>query len=258
MLGMGFFYFSRTLICLLALLPVRDFLPAATRPEPTPGPGMHKLEMVLGNGGILRYGLFVPARAWEKEDPPLILALHYGGRLTPFYGYDFMALLLEPAFRRFGALVVAPDCPGPDWTGPETQAVLLEFMQRIRDIYPYDQQRLVVCGFSMGGRGAWNLLIKQSDLFSAAIVLAAPLAGVDLDAVPRVPVYLIHGASDEIIPPATIRAAFRYLQKKKHPVKLAILPQTGHYSTAAYVPALAATRNWLRGAWKNRDDSRSY
>ena len=49
------------------------------------------MELELKGGGVLRFAISVPEQTAEKV--PLVLALHYGGEVTPFYGKAYMGVI---------------------------------------------------------------------------------------------------------------------------------------------------------------------
>ena len=99
---------------------------------------------------------------------PLILALHYGGEVTPFYSKEYLNLLVKPALKNLGAIITAPDCPGEGWANPDVEKALLEFLEIISKEYNIDPNRIIITGYSMGGLGTWYLASRHSEIFSAA------------------------------------------------------------------------------------------
>jgi predicted peptidase len=63
-----------------------------------------------------------------------------------------------------------------------------------------DADRVSVFGFSMGGFGAWELLIRRPDLFSAAVICAAGGAPASADKVLNIDIRAYHGKADETVP----------------------------------------------------------
>ena len=50
------------------------------------GPGLHQEEHTLGDGTAFRFTISVPKGYSKRKKAPLVLALHYGGEVEPFYG----------------------------------------------------------------------------------------------------------------------------------------------------------------------------
>lgn len=200
----------------------------------------------------MRTAVFEPPAAGKAKTRPLILALHYGGDVTPGYGAEFAELLVLPALKELGAVILAPDCPGRGWTDPvseEAVVALVEWAKRTRSV---DMRRVAVTGFSMGGIGTYRLAARHPEVFRAAVPVAGVPDEADLEAAARVPLYIIHGEADEIIPLDEVRPALEALQKRGSDVRVVIVPGLSHYRTSAYVPALKKAAGWLKRTWKSR------
>jgi poly(3-hydroxybutyrate) depolymerase len=85
----------------------------------------------------------------------------------------------------------------------------------IREQYTIDDDRIYLMGHSMGGMGAYYLGAKYNDIW-AAIAPIAGLGGIaseeDAERYKSIPMLLLHGEKDSIIPPATSRQATMHLQ----------------------------------------------
>ena len=126
----------------------------------------------LSGGEEMLYGISLPAGYdSESSDPrPLILALHPGGR-APYYGSNFMRQIVEPALRGWGAVIVAPDVPAPSWANEDSEQAVLALLDDVLENHTIDRARILVTGFSMGGRGTWYMATRHADLFTGAIRL---------------------------------------------------------------------------------------
>src|SRR3954470_13385084 len=78
--------------------------------------GIHEQTADLPSGRTLRYTVLVPDGYDPKTPVPVVVALHYGGEVTPFYGRGMIDELVEPGLHDLGAVVIAPDSLGGDWT----------------------------------------------------------------------------------------------------------------------------------------------
>ena len=81
--------------------------------------------------GDRRYTIAIPASYTGDQPVPLVLALHYGGTVTPYYGKGFLVGLVEPALRDLGAIIIAPDCTADDWTQPESETDVLALLDHV-------------------------------------------------------------------------------------------------------------------------------
>ncbi len=237
---------------------------------------VHDRVLPLDDGGELRYAVSAPAEENPPAIPPLVLALHYGwqGELPPHYGRDFLSLLVAPALRELGAVIVAPDCPEGHWTHPRSEKALLALIAHIRRTHTVDPERIVVTGFSVGAMGTWFMASRHPDLFSAAIPIAGPpvlrtvpdpFAGLEearrfledrrVDWPPALrdlPILAIHSRSDELVPFKLIERAVRTLRAAGGRVELIELEQVGHFETPRYVEYLARVGPWLQEVWEAR------
>ncbi len=209
-------------------------------------PGFNKQELKLPGGEILKYGVWMPAMN-PGDTVPLILALHYGGEVVPWYGMSFMEILVEPAFRDLNGIIVAPDCPGDGWADSLSEQTVIALLEYLIESLAVDKNRIVVTGFSMGGIGTWFLAEKYPEKFSAAIPVAGRPDGNDKI---KIPIYAIHGAKDEIIKVEPAKQAIKKLRKNGANAKLRIVPDLSHYQTSAYVDPLKVTIYWLKRVWK--------
>src|SRR3954468_1352684 len=98
----------------------------ASAPEPSLlSPGVHEQTAALPGGGTLRYTISVPGGYDPEEQVPLVVALHDGGEVTPFCGRGMVDGLVGPAFADLGAVIVAPDSLGDDWTTDENEQAVV-------------------------------------------------------------------------------------------------------------------------------------
>jgi len=220
----------------------------APRSVPLSPPRVVETTLSLDDGSVLRYGIAIPADYEADGAPrPLVLALHPGGR-SEYYGSAFMRSVVEPALRSWGAVLIAPDVPDRSWTTARSDGAVLALVDRVRAEYAIDPDRVLVTGFSMGGRGTWHLAARRPDVFSGAIVMAGSPGGDDVASV-RVPLFLIHSPDDEVVPFGPVEEAYLALVERGHRVEMRLLPGAGHYQMGAYVPTLRAAGAWMLAAW---------
>ena len=213
--------------------------------EPPLSPGYHRLELAMEGGWTLRYGLHVPKKT-PAAGVPLVLALHYGGRPTPYYGLGFMKLLVVPGLGDLGAIIVAPDCPGRGWTAARSEEAVLALLDHVEARWPVNRDRVVVTGFSMGGIGSWFYARRHPDRFRAAIPVAGRPAG---EPHGEVPVFAIHSSRDEIIELEPTRRAIDALRERDIPAELIVVHGPTHYQTGRFARPLSRSIRWLEGVW---------
>lgn len=189
---------------------------------PVTGNDFRAESFTASNGSILPYRLYVP----EGEGPfPLVLYLHGAGergtenqrQLGPiFHIFD------SPESPAYGAIVVAPQCPeGAQWVNTpwnegnytlsavaqsaQNQAVM-ELLAELQHLFPVDESRIYVTGYSMGGFGSWDLLARHPQTFAAGLPICG---GGPIDAVKNVvsiPLRTFHGSVDPDVPVTGTRA----------------------------------------------------
>ena len=217
-------------------------------PPMADSPGIEKRVLQPGQR---RYTIAIPKGHSGDQPVPLVLALHFGGPVMPFYGKLILTGLVKPALGEL-AVIVAPDCTARDWTQPQSEADVLALLDSIQDIYSVDPQRTLVTGYSMGGQGAWYLAGRHQERFAAALIMAGlPPSGV-LDVEWKIPLYVIHSRQDEVMPLQPTKEAVKELKAKGVSVELVVLEGITHYETSRFVEPLRAARPWIEGVWQTR------
>ena len=213
--------------------------------------GFHRLEFAPDNGVSLRCSLWVPPL--EDGSPvPLVVALHYGGEVTPYYSMGFIRALVVPGLKTLGAVIVAPDCPGNGWTDEASERAVLALLDYAVRSWPVDRHRIVVTGYSLGGIGTWFFAARHPEIFSAAVPIAGrPVADGEL----RVPVYAIHGRRDEVIGVEPTRRAIDALRAEGVDAQLVIVKGPTHYETRRFAGPLEGAVEWLQGIWNTSPQS---
>ena len=221
-------------------------------PELPESPGVYEELFGPEDGQPVRYTLSIP-KGYEPGRPsPLVLALHYGGRVTPYYSKGFLLELVEPGLRGLGAIIVAPDCPSPNgWTDPESDKSVTALFQYLLKHYEVDRSRLLVTGYSMGGHGTWYMAAEHADLFTAAIPMAgAPPRGA-LDRIGKMPICIVHSDADRVVPIQPARDAVKDLEANNATVKLIVTRGMEHYHFGSYVESLKRAAAWIEKQWRN-------
>jgi predicted peptidase len=207
----------------------------------------------LPDGFQMTYGIALPADDDENPDDPrpLVLALHPGGS-SPYYGTSFMRRVVEPALRPWRAIIVAPDVPARRWSNERSEQAVLALLEDVMANHSIDPRRILVTGFSMGGRGTWFLATRHSDLFTGAIPMAASSGDDSLDGLGSMPVHLIHSPQDEVIPFGPAQETADLLRERGHPVELIRVNGVGHHDMGAYVQPLQEAAKWMWRQWESQ------
>lgn len=167
-----------------------------------------------------RYQVYVPEE-WRRDDHklwPIILFLHGRGE-RGLEGMWQTQIGLPQAIRdhpeRWPFIVVMPQCPFDHfWTDQDILAMAMSTLDREVDEFHGDPARTYLSGLSMGGYGAWEL-IRQYPLRWSAVAIAAggifwsyeperwqqasTLPGEYARAAGRLPIWMFHGAQDNVV-----------------------------------------------------------
>ncbi len=210
---------------------------------------MQNRTLAVPDVGTITYGISVPPGVKPGEARPLILALHPGGDRTAFYGSAFARQIVIPALGDLGAIVVAPDCPTRSWSDAPADAGVMALIERVRKEHAIDARRVLVTGFSLGGRGTWSMVSRHPDLFTAAIPMAASVGTEPVDRLATMPTYIIHSRNDEIVPFEPAERNFRQLESLRREVRFEALDGVGHFQMGGYIEALRRAGQWVNERW---------
>jgi predicted esterase len=169
-----------------------------------------------------RYQVYVPEE-WRRDDHkqwPIILFLHGRGERGEEGMWQTQIGLAE-AIRdhpeRWPFIVVMPQCVfGHYWTDTDMLAMAMATLDAETAEFHGDPNRTYLSGLSMGGYGAWELARRHPSRWAAIAVaaggifwsyapqrwmLAATLPAEYAQDVGRTPIWLFHGAEDNIVAP---------------------------------------------------------
>lgn len=218
-----------------------------------------------------RYRVWLPPHYTKLHHWPVILYLHGSGER----GDDNLRQIssgLGPALEQYGArykaIVVFPQCrDGDEWYGEEEAQALAALDQTVKEFHG-DPRRVYISGISMGGSGAW-FLARHRRRFAAVVPICGEIVRAPDDPYPsdlppdlarivgakdpyatlaaaigKTPVWVFHGADDDVVSVEQSRKMVAALEHEKGDVRYTEYPGVGHESwDRAYSdPALPA---WL-------------
>ena len=209
--------------------------------------GVHYLTLQRNDGAPVAYAIQIPQNYSEEAPVPLILALHFGGNPSGA-GASVLQILVGPALEELGAIIVAPDSVGGNWSTPENEAAVNALLDTIIAGYAIDEDRIAVTGFSMGGSGSWHFGGNFPDRFSAVIPVAGrPPASAEGW---QLPVLAIHSRIDEVAPFQPTEARIAALRNAGADATLIAVDNITHYQTNRFQDALRQAVPWLRRVWE--------
>ncbi len=189
----------------------------------------------------------------SSTKPPLLLLLHGVGS----HEEDLMGLApyVDPRFLVASARAPRPwDHGGYAWfditftpTGPEgnweqaaeSRQVLATFIQELRQTYAPDPQRLYLMGFSQGAMMSMYLSLLMPEQVAGMVIMSGrlppqpDLRAMDLRSLQDLPVLVVHGVYDPIIPIAEGRRLRDQLQQWPVRLTYAEYPMEHQVSTAS-------------------------
>jgi predicted peptidase len=171
-------------------------------------------------GKDMEYALFVPKGYDGKKATPLVVALH-GLYATPQIQIRYPGLTDQA--QKHGYIVVAPmgyntkgwygsfGMKSPKWQpenlGELSEKDVMNVLELIRKEFVIDPDRIYLMGHSMGGGGTWHLGLKYPDLWAALGPIAPAIFSSpnELTKIKHLPVILVQGDKDKLVPVATAR-----------------------------------------------------
>ena len=244
--------FGLAVVCAIALAAAScgDDNAASSDDEMVPfaqEPGLHAQVLESRN---MPYAIDIPTTYNSSTDLPLLLALHWGGEVTPYIGGQFLTTLVLPALENLNAIIVAPDAVSGNWSNATAEADLLALMDAIKLNYHTASGKTIIVGYSMGGAGVWYLAERHPERFAGGIAIAASPPADVLDVSWSVPFFLIHSREDEVIDFTGTTTAYNGLQEKGLDVSLLALTGPGHYDISDYIAPLQTAVSWVETQWE--------
>jgi poly(3-hydroxybutyrate) depolymerase len=164
--------------------------------------------------GDFRCGVYIPPSYDPARKYPLVVYLHgKSDTVTRNIGWYH-----EPAALADPAIVLSPKCPlsqtgewGNSWTNEDPPMIkkTFEMIDRIRQQYRVDEDRLYIYGISMGAIGTFGLIQKYPDLFAGGYAVCGwgnPEMAPQLS---KVPFWIFHGEDDDVVPVQGSRGIYK-------------------------------------------------
>ena len=193
----------------------------------------------------------------EKPYPPglkfpLVLVLH--GSTGKDYAAEY--LISRQMRLDFPAFVVAPQSPaGKKWAAPdkfeghefgdktpvnfvrypelESLPDAVALVRQLEKDFPVDTSRIYVLGCSDGGTGTFGAVLRYPEVFAGAAAISGAWSFLDAAKMSRVPLWIIHGTQDPIMPVTIVRYIADVARQQRGPVVYTEIPTMGHECPAA-------------------------
>lgn len=211
-------------------------------PQPT---GTIPDEQVDMQGRAYHLALSVPLTYRSTKGYGLVVCLHGAGFTGEAYLERWQARLGEDY------VLVCPTVPMGAWFTRGAEELVLAAIRSVQQRYHIDPDRIFLTGMSNGGIGAWVIGMHQASLFAGIAPMASGLDEVLMPFLANLrttPVYIIHGAKDQVMPVELSRTIARELEaigyayvyrehQREHPMA------GGHYFPREELPDLVAWFN---------------
>ena len=220
----------------------RDYAPQPTGTIPD--------ERVDVRGRAYHLALSVPPTYQPTKGYGLVVCLHGAGFTGEAYLERWQARLGEDY------VLACPTVPMGAWYTRGAEELVLATIHSVQRRYHIDPDRIFLTGMSNGGIGTWVIGMHDAPLFAGIAPMASGLDKVLMPFLANLrstPIYIIHGAKDEVMPVELSRAitgeltrlGYPYVYRehdREHPMA------GGHYFPREELPALVT---WLNAQRRN-------
>jgi len=205
-------------------------------------------EHIQLQGRAYPLALSIPPNYQPSKEYGLVVCLHGAG----FSGDAY----LDRWKGRLGDeyLLACPTYVAGAWFTRQAEDLVLATIQYVRRLYHVDPDRIFLTGMSNGGIGTWLIGMHHAPLFAGIAPMASGLDDVLMPFLANLmntPVYMIHGAKDQVMPVELSRSISRELtalgyphvyreHQGEHPMA------GGHYFPREELPELVAWFNKQR------------
>jgi acetyl esterase/lipase len=210
-------------------------------------PGLREVFVKSSVDGTMQSAaLYVPAG--PDKPRPLVILLH---------GHDQSEaqILGPPFFRRLadstGSIVLAPYARAQYFYAEPGATDVYDALRAARDALPVDPRHVYLVGYSMGGYSLFRIGPRSGAPWTAVMCISGAILNNDvmrtvLDAWRQVPVYVVTGAHDDVVPTKDAEATALALHQNGLPVSFYREP-SGTHSIHTLIPSLSA-------AWHDMHD----
>lgn len=165
-------------------------------------------EHIRIQGRDYQLALSVPLTYQPTKGYGLVVCLHGAGFTGDVYLERWQARLGDDY------LLACPTYPSGAWFTRRAEELVLATIQQVRRRYHVDPDRIFLTGMSNGGIGTWLIGMHHAPLFAGLAPMASGLDDVLMPFLANLrhtPIYIIHGAKDQVMPVELSRSISREL-----------------------------------------------
>ena len=207
-------------------------------------------ERIDAQGHAYHLALSVPLTYQPTKGYGLVVCLHGAGFTGEAYLERWQARLGE------NYVLACPTAPMGAWFTRGAEELVLATIRSVQRRYHIDPDRIFLTGMSNGGIGAWVIGMHDAPLFAGIAPMASGLDNVLMPFLANLratPIYIIHGAKDQVMPVELSRTITKELTRlgypyvyrehdREHPMA------GGHYFPREELPELVT---WLNAQRRN-------
>ena len=207
-------------------------------------------EQIDVQGRAYHLALSVPLTYQSAKGYGLVVCLHGAGFTGEAYLERWQVRLGEDY------ILACPTAPMGAWFTRGAEELVLATIRSMQRRYHIDPDRIFLTGMSNGGIGAWVIGMHDAPLFAGIAPMASGLDNVLMPFLANLrstPIYIIHGAKDQVMPVELSRTITKELTRlgypyvyrehdREHPMA------GGHYFPREELPELVT---WLNAQRRN-------
>ncbi|TAF63457.1 MAG: phospholipase [Cytophagales bacterium] len=168
----------------------------------------------------LRYRWLIPKDYEPSKKYPLVIFLHgvyQRGDDNIRQTEDIAHVFLDETHRKnYPCFLIAPQCPKDSYWANFVRdeegkralgnkptlsiGLLIKLIKQLPKEYAIDTDRIYITGLSMGAFGTFDLLMREPELFAAAVPICGGGVPSYASVFKHVPIWIFHGAEDEVVP----------------------------------------------------------
>ncbi|MBE6663718.1 MAG: hypothetical protein E7602_04350 [Ruminococcaceae bacterium] len=225
-----------------------------------------KAETYTVGDTTIPYRIYVPSDYDQTKKYPVLTILHGAGER----GNDNVSQLVNMVSEMFNqenskyvdAIIICPQCPGgQQWVDTpwangnysidavkesnELSAVM-DILEGVGSTYSTDTDRYYVMGISMGGFGAWDMVMRHTDVFSKAVCLCGGGDVSQAGKLVNTPIWVVHSSNDTIVPYEGSEAMSQAIKDAGGELCVFETKNSGH-NVWSYAGSSTDIANWLLG-----------